>query len=464
MKSYLNCRRYVFLKIFICALMFMSTHAFSAITGYRGEILYFTDNYLENKSAYRYYPDGVLYVDNGKVVESGQYNALKGKYPQANIIDYRGKFIVPGFIDTHVHYPQTEMLASYGSQLLDWLQKDVFPTEMKFSEKNHAQKIANFFLDQLISNGTTTALVFATTYPQSVDAFFEAAQTRNLRMISGKVLMDRNAPDILLDTPERAYQDSEALIKKWHNKYRLKYAVTPRFAITSSREELQVARDLVKKYPDIYVHTHIAENKQELASVKQLFPESLDYLDVYKTYDLVTPRSVFAHAVHLSEIDFQTLREYNAAVAFCPMSNLFLGSGLFNFNSARKNNVKIGLGTDMGGGDDLSLLRTMNEAYKVTMMRKVESSTPNVINPATPMENLYLATLGGARALDLDDYIGSFLPGKEADFVVLDSTSKPLLNMRVKEATTLAEKVFAIEMLGDDRTVLHTYIMGKKMK
>ncbi|HEY3987213.1 guanine deaminase [Cedecea sp.] len=442
----------------------VSIPSFASIIGYRGEIIHFTGDYLEDKSAYQHYSDGILLVDGGKILKAENYSSFKDIHLLSELVDYRGKILVPGFIDTHVHYTQMEMLASYGNQLLDWLNKDVFPTEMKFSSSTHSQKIASFFLDELVKNGTTTALVFASTYPQSVDAFFMEAQKRNMRMISGKVLMDRNAPAALLDTPESAYRDSEALIKKWHNNRRLQYAVTPRFAPTSSEQELRVAGDLLAKYPDLYLHTHIAENQQETEVVKKLFPYSESYLDVYGKYGLLTPRSVFAHAVYLSNDDFNLLARHHSAVAFCPMSNLFLGSGLFNYGDAVKSKVKIGLGTDMGGGNDLSILRTMSEAYKVTMMRKAGSQTPDNILPVSPLENLYLATLGGAKALDLDNHIGSFLPGREADFIVLDPQSRSILDLRVAESTSLEEKLFAFEMLGDDRTVLHTYIMGKKMK
>lgn len=450
----------IFFSIFLYSAMGLA----SSITGYRGEILFFTGDYLSDKSAYKHYSDGILLVENGKIVGAENYSEPHHPSALKEIIDYRDKIILPGFIDTHVHYTQTEMLASYGKQLLDWLNKDVFPTEMRFANEEHARQIASFFLDQLIANGTTTALVFAATYPQSVDAFFAEADKRNMRMIAGKVMMDRNAPEGLLDTPENARRDSEALIKKWHNKGRLLYAITPRFAPTSSQEELQVAGDLVRKYKDVYLHTHIAENKQELDWVKSLYPGSKSYLDVYNQHGLLTPRSVFAHAVYLQSEDFDLLAKHDSAVAFCPMSNLFLGSGLFNFSLAEKSGVKVGLGTDMGGGNDLSILRTMSEAYKVTMLRKAYSATPDKVNPIDPLENIYLATLGGARALDLDTKIGSFLPGREADFIVLDTGSKSLLKLRVAQTSHLEDKLFAIEMLGDDRTILHTYIMGKKVK
>lgn len=432
--------------------------------GYRGEVLYFVDDPAKNADSYRYYPDGVLYVENGKVLEAGSYEALKSAYKGAEIVDYSGRLIVPGMIDTHVHYPQIEMVAAFGAQLLDWLNNYTFPTEQNFSDFDHALRVANSFLDQLIDNGTTTALVFATVSPVSVDAFFEAAYERNMRMISGKVMMDRFAPDYLLDTPESGYSQSKELIEKWHNKGRLRYAVTPRFAPTSTPEQLTLAGKLVKEHPGVYVHTHVAENKAEVAWVAELFPSSRSYLDVYDQFGLVTNRSVFAHGIYLDDEDMQTLAKKGGSISFCPTSNLFLGSGLFNIEKAQQHNVKVGLGTDVGAGTSLSLLETMNEAYKVNQLRKAFSDDPSKINPLDPFQLLYLSTLGGARALSVDDKIGSFLPGREADFIVLNPNSKPLLSARVQGAKDLNEKLFAFAILGDDRTVEHTYIMGKALK
>lgn len=449
----------------VLGVIFASTVAIAdQITGYRGDILYFTDNPVKTVSAYKYYPNGVLYVQNGKVITAGDYTQLKSKYKQAAIVDYTGKLIVPGFVDAHVHYPQIEMIASYGAQLLDWLNTYTFPTESQFKNPVYANQIANFFLNQLINNGTTTALVFATVDPSSVDAFFNAAYQRNMRMISGKVLMDRNAPEYLTDTPASAYSDSKMLIEKWDNKGRLKYAVTPRFAPTSSESELEVAGKLLKEFPDVYMQTHLAENNQEVAWVHELFPWSRSYLDVYDHYGLVTKHSIFAHSIHIDATDYEIISKHGASIAFCPTSNLFLGSGLFDLDEANKYNVNVGLGTDVGAGTSLSLIQTMNEAYKVTQLRKAFTDNPNGVTPLDPFEDLYLATLGGARALSLDQYIGSFSNGKEADFVVLDPQSTPILGMRESKAITLRDKLFAIEILGDDRTVEHTYIMGKQAK
>ena len=365
---------------------------------------------------------------------------------------------MPGFIDTHIHFPQTEAIASYGEQLLEWLHKYIFPTERKFQEFAYAQKVAAIFLDELLKNGTTTALVFAAVYPESVEAFFTEARRRNLRAISGKVMMDRNAPDYLVDTPETSYHQSKQLIEKWHKNGRLLYAVTPRFAVTSSVEQLRVASQLLDEFPDVYLHTHLSENVDEIALVKQLFPENEGYLDVYDRAGLVRNRSIFAHGVHLTDAEFARLSQAESAIAFCPTSNLFLGSGLFKLEKAKSKEhpVKLGLGTDVGAGTSFSLLQTAGEAYKIAQLRKQKLS---------PFQALFLATLGGARALGLEDKIGNFKTGKEADFIVIDPRCTKLLAFRNGEATAtsleeLAAKVFALMVVGSDRTICATYILG----
>lgn len=452
---------YVVLAVF----MFLNPlWCFAEPIGYKGEILYFIENPSRSPDAYRYYKNGVLYVENGKILEAGDYDKLNYKYRNAKIIDHSGKLIIPGLIDTHVHYPQIEMVAAYGDQLLDWLNNYTFPTEKNFSNSAHAKRIANSFLDQLIANGTTTALVFSTVSPVSVDAFFEASDKRNMRMISGKVLMDRFAPDYLTDTPESGYAESKALIEKWHNKGRQQYAITPRFAPTSTPEQLTLAGKLVKEHPGVYVHTHVAENKAEVAWVQELFPKSRSYLDVYDQFGLVTNKSVFAHGIYLDSEDMRTLGNKGGSIAFCPTSNLFLGSGLFNLENANNFNVKVGLGTDVGAGTSLSILETMNEAYKVNQLRKAFTDNPESVKPLDPFQSLYLATLGGAKALSLEEKIGSFLPGREADFIVLNSEYSPLLSARIKNSKELHDKLFAYEILGDDRAVEHTFVMGKKLK
>ncbi|MDP3705336.1 MAG: guanine deaminase [Legionellaceae bacterium] len=452
--------------IFGCLSLFsICTFAAGKITGYRGQVFYFTDNPVDVNDSYKYYKDGILYVQDGKILESGEYSTLSGKYGhEATIVDYSGKLITPGFIDAHVHYAQMEMVASYGDQLVDWLEKYTIPTERKFSDVKYASKIANLFIEQLINNGTTTAQVFATIAPVSVDVLFDAAQKRNMRIIAGSAFMDTNTPSYASITPEQAYKDNKALIEKWNNKGRLNYSVTPRSAYLLSEAEIAVATRLVKEYPGIHVQTHLAENKESVDMVRKMFPGKGDYLGVYDYYGLVTGHSTFAHSVWIDDKDFALLAKKGAAAVFCPTSNLFLGSGLFNIGLANKYHVKVALGTDYAAGTSLSIPQTMNEAYKVTQLRKAFSDNPDTVKPLNPFENFYIATLGGARALGLDQYIGSFLPGKEADFVVLDLQSTPVLALRESRSKTLQDTLFAIEIVADDRTVAHTYIMGKRLK
>ncbi len=402
-----------------------------------------------------YWQDGLLVVEDGLIVKVGQADNLLGTLPDTcELLDYSQHLIIPGLIDTHIHYPQTDMLAAYGEQLLQWLETYTFPLEQQFADTAKAREVADFFLEELLRNGTTTALVFGTVHPASVEAFFQAAQARQLRMIAGKVMMDRNCPPAVQDTPESSYVQTKALIEKWHGQGRLLYAVTPRFAPTSSDEQLAKAGQLLQEYPDVYLHTHVAENQQEIQWVNSLFPHNRSYLEVYKQHGLLKPRAVLAHAIHLDEQDKQSMVESGAAIAFCPSSNLFIGSGLFDLHAAKTWGIRVGLGTDVGAGTSFSLLKTYNDAYKVTQL---------LGNKLSAFQGLYLATLGGAQALYLDEKIGNFLPGKEADFIVLNFTSTPLLTRRLAQAKDLHDKLFALMMLGDERAVTATYILGEKV-
>jgi len=403
------------------------------------------------EQSYEYFEDGILLIENGKVAQVGPAAELLPKLAGVEIQHYRDALITPGFIDTHIHYPQTGMIASYGEQLLDWLNTYTFPTERQFKDKAHASDVAAIFLKELLRNGTTTALVFGTVHPQSVDAFFEQADKLNLRMIAGKVLMDRNAPDYLTDTAESGYAESKALIERWHGKGRLHYAVTPRFAPTSTPEQLELAGKLLGEYPDLYMHTHLSENRKEIEWVKELFPERNGYLDVYDHHKLIGPRAVFAHGVHLCDDECKRLAETGSAVAFCPTSNLFLGSGLLDLNKLEAHGVRVGLGTDVGAGTSFSQLQSLNEAYKIMQLQGKKLD---------PFKSLYLATLGGANALYLDDKLGNFLPGKDADFLVLDYNATPLMSYRMQQAKSLEERLFALTMLGDDRAVKETFAAG----
>ena len=426
----------------------------SQIKAYRAALLHCLADPREVgiEASHEYFEDGLLVVEDGKVVRNGHAADLLSTLPAGTeVIEYKDALITPGFIDTHIHYPQTGMIASYGEKLLDWLDTYTFPTERAFADKVHAGEVAQVFLRELLRNGTTTALVFGSVHKESVDAFFEQAHKLDLRMIAGKVLMDRNAPDYLTDTAESGYADSKELIERWHGKGRLHYAVTPRFAPTSTPEQLALAGKLFQEYPDLYMHTHLSENRKEIEWVRELFPERKGYLDVYDHHGLIGARSVFAHGVHLCDDECQRLGETGSAVAFCPTSNLFLGSGLFDLEKVEGFGVRVGLGTDVGAGTSFSQLQSLNEAYKVMQLQGKKLD---------PFKSLYLATLGGARALYLDDRIGSLQPGKDADFVVLDYKATPLIEYRLSQARSLEERLFALMILGDDRAVKETYAAG----
>ncbi|WP_196159687.1 guanine deaminase [Reinekea sp. G2M2-21] len=423
-----------------------------------GDLLDFLDDPAHaGESAVRYVEQGALLIENGKITQRGSKEealALAAKSPDIDLVQYDNKLIIPGMIDTHVHYPQTEMIAAYGEQLLTWLTEHAFPTEKQFADKAHGSMVADVFLSELLKNGTTTALVFGTVHPQSVDAFFEVAQQKGLRMICGKVMMDRNCPDDLQDTAASGYADSKALIEKWHGVDRLSYAVTPRFAPTSTPEQLQACKKLLDEYEDVYMHTHVSENVDECAWVKELFPESKDYVGVYEDAGLLRKRSVLAHGIHFNERELCCVADNDTAIAHCPTSNLFIGSGLFNIQQMREHNIKVGMGTDVGGGSSFSLLKTYNEAYKVQQLQN---------NKLSAFEGLYLNTLGGARALDLEGIIGQLEVGCEADIAVLDYAGTPFMDFRLQRCKGIHEKLFALMMLGDDRSVFATYANGEKV-
>lgn len=425
-------------------------------TIHRADILHFLDN-PKNVStveeSYQHIVDGGLVIEHGIVVACLSFVEAQAQHPHAEVVEHTNALLLPGFVDTHIHYPQTEMVAAYGEQLLEWLNTYTFPTERKFESPAHAQKISKIFIDELLRAGTTTALVFGTVHPQSIDAFFEEAQRKNLRMIAGKVMMNRNCPEYLQDTAETSYHDSKDLIGRWHNTDRLQYAVTPRFAPTSTREQLDKAGELLIEFPSVYMHTHLSENPDEIAWVKSLFPECSSYLDVYKQSGLLGRRSIFAHCIHMEDEEWSMLSETRSGIAFCPTSNLFLGSGLFNLERAHSENIQVGLGTDIGAGTSFSMLQTLNEAYKVQQLRG---------DTLSPFYGLYLATLGGAETLDLGNHIGNFQTGKEADFIVLDKAATPLLKFRLEQCTTLFEELFVLSMLGDDRAIKETWIMGER--
>ena len=425
-----------------------------SMQAYRGSILHYVkDPHTHPETARVYIEDGLLVIKDGRVHAVGPFSSLIGSLPlEATRVDYSGKLIMPGFIDLHTHYPQTEIIGAYGRQLLDWLNNYTFPTEKKFADTGYAEEVAEVFLQELLRNGTTTAMVFTTVHPDSTDAFFATAASLDLRMIAGKVMMDRNAPDYLTDTAQRSYEDSAALIEHWHGKGRLAYAVTPRFAPTSSPEQLSFAGQLMQEYPGVYLQSHLAENKDELAWVASLFPNARDYLDAYEQAGLLGPHSVYAHGIHLSDSACQRLAESGTVLAHCPTSNLFLGSGLFDMSRLTDKEVGFALGTDIGGGTSFSIFKTLAEAYKIQQLQDYSLH---------PDRAFYLATLGGAKALSLDHCIGNFQTGKEADFIVLDPSSTPLMRFRMEHCQDITEKLFVFAILGDDRLISATYILGK---
>ena len=422
-----------------------------SLRGYRAEILAVPDDPASaGAEAIVHHPDGLLVVEQGHVVACGPFAETAQAFPDLATEHFPGQILVPGFVDSHIHYPQTERIASHGEQLLAWLERHIFPAEAAFANRGHADAAASFFLDELLRNGTTSALVFPTVHPQSVDALFEAALARGMRIVSGKVLMDQG-PLGLKDDVESGRAETEALIARWRGRGRLGYAVTPRFVLTSSDEQLRAAGEIVAAHPEVLLHTHLSENLGEIAAVAARFPDAADYLDVYDRFGLVGPRSVFAHCVHMSDTAMARMAEAGSGIAFCPTSNLFLGSGLFDLALADRHCVRVGIGTDVGAGTSFSLLATMGEAYKVCQMRATSLD---------PFRALHLATAGGARMLGLGDRIGGLRPGQEADFVLLDPAATPLLARRTAGAD-LHDRLFALQILGDDRAVARTYVAGR---
>lgn len=421
----------------------------------RGRVLSFSaePQSIDDVSSYTYIEDGTVTIENGKIVEIGAYDdtPLAG----AEIIDHRGKLIMAGFIDLHVHYVQAQMIGSHAPSLLEWLNTYTFVEEQKFAQQGHAGHVAQNFYDELVRNGTTTAVAYCSVHPQSVDAFFTEAERRNMLMVGGKVMMDRNAPEALLDTPQSSYDDTKALIGQWHGRGRNHYAISPRFALTSTPEQMDMARALVAEFPDLHVQTHLSENHAEIAYARELYPSALDYTGIYEDYGLLHAKTLLGHSIHLDHREVGVLAETGAVAVFCPTSNLFLGSGLFDHDRLKSHGVRIGMATDIGGGTSYSMLATMDEAYKILQLRGQRLN---------PLASFYMMTLGNARALGLDDRIGAIAPGRDADLVVLDSRATPNLAFRAGTVQTLVEELFVLQTLGDDRAVTEVYIAGEPAK
>ncbi|MGO2278359.1 MULTISPECIES: guanine deaminase [unclassified Psychrobacter] len=408
-----------------------------------------------------YIADGALVVDDvtGCVVEYGHSETILTKYaktaeqvgqPAVKIHVYRDKLIMPGFIDTHVHYPQIDMIAAYGEQLLDWLNNYTFVTEANFGDPKVAHDTAKFFLNQLLANGTTSAMVFSTSHPLSADAFFTESHKLNTRMITGNVLMDQNAPAQLCVPAEQSIRDTQNIIVNWHERGRQHVAITPRFAITSTPKQLQMAGELYASYESVYLQTHLAENRDEIAFVKQLYPNHKGYLDVYDDMGLLGRRTTLAHGIYLETSEYERLRATGTQISHCPTSNLFLGSGLFDLPKTLSY-TGVSIATDVGAGTSLSMLTTLSEAYKIQQLQN---------NQLSAHQGLYQITLGNAQSLLLDNKIGNFMTNKEADFVVIDMEATELLERRMAQTKTLEEQLFVLMMLGDDRVINQTVIAG----
>lgn len=412
----------------------------------------------DDVDALRYHTDGAILIDGGVIAASGDHAdvvAQLGPGESPELIDHRPHLILPGFIDAHIHFPQVQVIASWGAQLMDWLNTYTFPEECRFSDPHHATRMAEAFLDRLIEVGTTTAAVFCSVHPQSAEALFAAAEARAMRIIAGKVMMDRNAPDGLRDTAQSGHDDSAALIARWHRRGRARYAISPRFAITSTPAQLEAAGALAAAHPDCHVQTHLSENHAEIALTAQLYPQARDYLDVYQRFGLVGPRSLLGHAIHLSERELAALAETGAQPVFCPTSNLFLGSGLYDLARMQGRGTRSGIATDVGAGTSYGMLATLSDSYKILQLQG---------QPLHPLRAFHWATRGNAEVLGLGDRIGTLEAGTEADLVVLDARATPAMALRMERAETLSQELFVLQVMGDDRAIAQTYVAGRPCK
>lgn len=409
----------------------------------------------EDTGAYDYIEDGALLLEAGRILAKGSFSDVSAQAAGAKVIDHRPHILMAGFIDTHLHFPQVQVVASWGSQLLDWLNNYTFPEETRFADSGHSTAMAGAFMDLLTAHGTTTAVAYCSVHKASAEAYFDAAAARNMRMIGGKVMMDRNAPDGLRDTPISGYDDSKALIARYHGQGRGMYAITPRFAITSTPAQLEMAGALVQEHPDCYVQTHLSENHDEIAYTAELYPQARDYLDVYQSNGLLSDKMLLGHSIHLKPREIDALVETGARPVFCPTSNLFLGSGLFDDAGLRARGITNTIATDIGAGTSYSMLQTLNEGYKVLQLQN---------QPLHPLRAFHWITRGNAVALGLQDKIGTLDTGTEADIVVLNARATPAMELRMQRAETLSEELFVLQMLGDDRAIAQTYVAGQPMK
>jgi len=413
---------------------------------------------IGDTGAYLYVEDGGLLIENGLVAAIGNYADIAKSAPDdVETMDHRPHLIMPGFIDPHLHFPQMQVIGSYAANLLEWLNTYTFVEEQRFADPAHSARIAVKFFDELIRHGTTTAVAYCSVHKASADAFFAESLKRNMRMISGKVMMDRNAPPGLRDTPQSGYDETKQVIAEWHGKGRNHVAITPRFAITSTPEQMEMSGVLAREFPDLHIQTHLSENLEECRFAAELFPEARDYTDIYARYGLLGARSLFGHCIHLSEREADAMSESGSVAVFCPTSNLFLGSGLFGLKrlGRRDRPVRAAVATDIGGGTSYSMLRTLDEGYKVLQLQG---------DRMTPLESFYRMTLGNAEALSLQDRIGTLDVGSDADLVVLNAAATPAMALKMEVVTTLAEELFLMQTMGDDRTIAETYVAGVAVK
>jgi guanine deaminase len=422
----------------------------------QGQTLTFTDNpfRVPPEAAIRHERHGAVAIEAGRIVAVGPAEEVRAAHPQAPVSDYGAALISPGFVDAHAHYPQTAIIASWGKRLIDWLNHYTFPEEARFGDPAHAAEIAARYFDLTLANGTTTTVSYCTIHPESVEAYFSEAQRRGLRALGGKTCMDANAPDALRDTAQSAYDESKALLERWHGIDRLGYVITPRFAPTSTPEQLSALGALWGEHPEVLMQTHLSEQHEEIAWVAELFPEARDYTDVYDRFGLLREGALMGHAIHLSPRERDRLKEAGASLIHCPTSNTFIGSGLFDMDGLMRESQRIGLATDTGGGSSFSMLRTMAAAYEVAHLRGT------VLHPALLW---WLATAGSAHALHLGDRIGTLAPGYEADLAVIDLASTPAIAQRAERAADLWEVVFPTIMMGDDRAIRATYVGGRQV-
>lgn len=420
----------------------------------RGRILTFRSRpeSADDHESYAYFEDGAVLIRDGLISAVGDYAAIAVQAGDAVVIDHRPYLILPGFIDTHNHMPQMQVIGSYGAQLLDWLNTYTFPAEARFSDPDHAARISAAYHDEMLRNGTTTAVAYCSAHKVSAEAYFAEAAKRNMLMIGGKVMMDRNAPDAILDTPQQGYDDSKALIERWHRRGRALYAISPRFAITSTPEQMDASGALVREFPDCYLQTHVSENHREIATALELYPDSKDYVGIYERYGLLGARSLFGHCLHLSARERGALAESGSVAVFCPTSNLFIGSGLFNEAVMRSEGIRTSVATDIGGGTSCSMLQTMAEAYKVLQLQNQNLN---------PLLSFYMMTRGNAEALSLAGRIGTLEAGTDADICVLDSRATPGMALRMEAAETICEELFILQTMGDDRCVAAVYVAGE---